>query len=364
MNLQEKVRELHRSIENQSRQRRNAPALPEMAALDLDGLRQSCGRLYQLRNAVGQIPPSPETLRARIGFRLVQAVQRLLFWYTPPINRFHSETAAALEHALRLLEYHFAQAEAQQCEIRRLRNDILSNRSAPPAGSGGTASSNGGGEVFGWLQFPMLEQWRGTEAETAGKLDVYLRYTRAIGVPSGTWLDLGCGRGEWVRLASAAGWPARGIESSVEATAFCRALGLEVEQADALEWLRGAADESLAVITAFHVIEHWPAADLLLVIREAARTLKPGGLLICETPDPANLLVASHHFWLDPTHHRPVPMELLEFFFLNSGITVVEKLHLNPPPESQRLPFDDLEFVRRLNEHLYGTQDYALIGRR
>ena len=186
--------------------------------------------------------------------------------------------------------------------------------------------------------------------------------TGNLPVPEGPWLDLGCGRGEWLAIAGEAGHTVVGVDSNPASVGYCQELGLNVAEEDALRYLRALPSQSVAVVTAFHVIEHCPAADLLALVRESVRALKPGGLLIFETPDPANLLMASHLFWRDPSHRSPVPMFLLELIFEYFGLTVIERLRLNRPPAAERLPFDELEFVQRLNEHLYGPQDYALIG--
>ncbi len=47
------------------------------------------GRLEQLRAVCAQIgksPKVPDTVRGRVGARLVSLVQRMLFWYTPPLQ--------------------------------------------------------------------------------------------------------------------------------------------------------------------------------------------------------------------------------------------------------------------------------------
>ena len=146
--------------------------------------------------------------------------------------------------------------------------------------------------------------------------------------------------------------------------AHCCAKGLNAEQADALGYLRALKSESLAVVTAFHAVEHFPVGYFLALMQEAVRALQPGGLLIIETPNPANLLMGSFHFWNDPTHCRPIPPALLEFVYQYFGLKVVQRLDLNPPPQNERLPYDEIGVVHRLNESLYGPQDYGLIGRR
>ena len=59
------------------------------------------------------------------------------------------------------------------------------------------------------------------------------------------------------------------------------------------------------------------------------RVLRPGGLAIFETPNPENVLVGSNFFYLDPTHHHPLPSELMQFLFESRGFDRVEVLNLH-----------------------------------
>ena len=56
--------------------------------------------------------------------------------------------------------------------------------------------------------------------------------------------------------------------------------------------------------------------------------LMPGGLLILETPNPENLVVGTSHFYLDPTHQRPIPPELLSFLPEYYGFAKLKTLRL------------------------------------
>jgi len=90
--------------------------------------------------------------------------------------------------------------------------------------------------------------------------------------------------------------------------------------------------------------------------------LKPGGLLILETPNPKNLMVASQGFYLDPTHLKPLPPEMLRFFVEAAGFSNCQVLELQPGPFPQ--DYESLKIPGHLNQLLYGPRDYGLIGRR
>jgi O-antigen chain-terminating methyltransferase len=366
------VREFRRRAEMEMRRVPPVHANPlETGPDELESFLAAYARLHDSHNVVGQMPPSPHTFRARMGSHLVRAVQRMLFWYTPQIVRFQSDVASALSSAGRLFEMQLRQLAAQREEIQRLRaelNAVRASSNAPHRRSNGSAArvseAPAASPLLDAFLFAACDSLRGPECETRQKLGIYLWTLRGLSVPPGPWLDLGCGRGEWLEIVCSAGERAQGVDSNPAAVAYCRDKGLNAVEREAGDSLRAAPSQSLAVITAFHLVEHLPPAELLALVREAARVLVPGGLLVLETPDPANLVVGSHRFWQDPTHCRPIPLLLLESILQYFGFTVAERLRLNPSPPEEQLPFGELEFVRRMNESLYGPQDYGIIGRR
>src|SRR5712691_3869708 len=111
MNVQSKVHAISVRVRQQAAERVTL-ALPnganERQVSELDALRAAYSRMYHARNAVGQMPPSPNTFRARVGQFLVKCVQRMLFWYTPQILRFQNESAAIADCAGNLFELQLA----------------------------------------------------------------------------------------------------------------------------------------------------------------------------------------------------------------------------------------------------------------
>jgi SAM-dependent methyltransferase len=205
-------------------------------------------------------------------------------------------------------------------------------------------------------------QFRGTRADIKARARVYLeRLTKAgIGSAEMPVLDLGCGRGEWLELLQDHGLHARGVDLNPIFVEENRQRGLAVSEGEGLQALRALPDASLGAVTAFHVIEHLPFDHWLAIIDEAVRVLKPGGAAIFETPNPANLLVASSRFYLDPTHRNPLPSPLVRFIAEARGLTSVEVVELHPAP----LAFSGMDPVlsAQLNHHFSSGQDYAVIG--
>ncbi|MYM23174.1 methyltransferase domain-containing protein [Duganella sp. FT135W] len=164
------------------------------------------------------------------------------------------------------------------------------------------------------------DRYRGSRDTITQRLRAYQPFVAPLLDDSpATALDLGCGRGEWLELLGEYGLAARGIDLDDGMLAACRERGLQVETMDALAALRAAPDGSLALVSAFHLVEHIPFDMVRELIDEALRALRPGGLLILETPNPENLVVGASSFYMDPSHLRPIPPLLLDFAVEHAG---------------------------------------------
>lgn len=159
--------------------------------------------------------------------------------------------------------------------------------------------------------------------------------------------------------------PAEGLDASDAMVHECRQRGLVATHGDALGHLKTVEPNSLAAVTAMHVVEHLPYADLIRLFGEAFRVLRPGGVIVFETPNPENVLVGSCSFWNDPTHTRPLPPEILLHLAEWRGFAGTEVMRLHPYEKWQHLPAEgDAALASRLNELFYGAQDYAVIARK
>lgn len=208
------------------------------------------------------------------------------------------------------------------------------------------------------------DQFRGTRAEVKQRLQAYLPLVKQaqVGGKQTPILDVGCGRGEWLELLSEEGLNASGIDSNRMMILRCRQRKLDVVQADLMDHLQGLPDAALGAVTGFHIVEHLPIETLVSFLNETVRVVKPGGLIILETPNPQNVLVGTCNFYFDPTHRNPLPSPVMKFLLDSRGFTGVEVLSLNPSDETPVTGESDL--VRRFNQYFYGPMDYAVIGRR
>jgi O-antigen chain-terminating methyltransferase len=208
---------------------------------------------------------------------------------------------------------------------------------------------------FDYTRF--AERFRGAEDYVKKGQQFYLPYfagRREV-------LDIGCGRGEFLELMHHAGVPARGIDLSRESVELCRQKGLQAETADLFVYLADLPEAALDGIFSAQVVEHLPPERLPEMIRLAASRLARDGVLAIETPNPECLAIFASHFYLDPTHTRPVPHALMAFYMEESGLGGIEVHRLSPAIESMpalaSLPED-------FRQAFFGGLDYAIIGRK
>jgi O-antigen chain-terminating methyltransferase len=174
-------------------------------------------------------------------------------------------------------------------------------------------------------------------------------------------IDIGCGRGEFLEVAREAGMIARGIDLNAECVALCRSKGLSAERADAFEYLAGLPDHSLGGVFCSQVVEHLTPERVPELIQLIGRKLHPGGLLIVETPNPECLAIFATHFYIDPSHTRPVPAPLLRFYLEESGFGNIYIDKLEPAIESMTAVGFLPDPVR---QSFFDGLDYAIVGRK
>jgi SAM-dependent methyltransferase len=244
---------------------------------------------------------------------------------------------------------------------RRLTSLLEAARAQPPGAPSSLLDSLAAEEdhMLDPLYASFEDQFRGDREEVKSRLRVYLPILKNAAVTADA-LDIGCGRGEWLELLKSDGVQGRGVDHNRVFIDQCRQIGLDVVEADALAYLRSLPEKSLSVITSFHLVEHLAFEELIRLLDEMVRTLRSGGVLILETPNPENFMVGSHNFYADPTHRNPIPAPTLKFLLESRGLGRIEIMKLRPW-DAAKIDGDS-EIIKRFNEYFYSAPDYGIVG--
>ena len=287
----------------------------------------------QLRSELAEQVTKQQQLRSEIDEQLQQFAKRQ--------QRAHDELAA------------------QEARLGVLLEEV--NRNADPSSSFAQLAAEESDHLLDGFYASFEDQFRGERDEVRRRLEVYVPTLKEAQI-TGDVLDIGCGRGEWLQLLESEGIKAQGVDRNRVFVDECRRAGLIVTEADALTHLRSLPSESLNAITSFHLVEHLPFETLIKLLDEMVRTLKRGGLLILETPNPENLLVGGCNFYADPTHRHPIPSQTLQFLLESRGLHDIKILKLRPWDEA-RIEGDS-EIIKRFNDMFYSAPDYGIIATR
>ena len=222
---------------------------------------------------------------------------------------------------------------------------------------------SGLGAVMDSFYHRLENKYRGTVSDIRNRLRIYMPEVEGAVIRTGgkPVMDIGCGRGEWLELLNDADITAIGIDTNPVQIGEVQEKGLDARHGDARSALTEAEDNSLACITAHHLIEHLPFEEVLWITREAMRVLAPGGLLLFETPNVRNILVGATSFHNDPTHRHPMTDPVLNVLFETVGFHPIETRHLHPHEklaEFMAKPGFDPELANLM----FGAQDLAILG--
>lgn len=219
-----------------------------------------------------------------------------------------------------------------------------------------------------------MDRFRGSFGHLRGLHHIYLPLFQNR---PGRVLDLGCGRGEFLEMLRFEGIEAWGCEIDPVMIEICRRHDVVTEPKDALTALRDVEDASLGGIFASQVIEHLYPGELLELLTLSRRKLAPGGVVALESLNPQSMGVLAKSYYKDLDHKQPIDPDYLGRLMELAGFEKVQVRKIRPFEDPEKLPdlppADRLglppeaaralgEIVRRLNDTVWGPQDYYVAG--
>lgn len=223
--------------------------------------------------------------------------------------------------------------------------------------------------VYDVLDYGKFEKhFRGATEDIKNRQRIYLPYL----CNKHKVIDLGCGRGEFLELLRENNISAEGVDLYEKFVNECHLKGLTVWKTGALEFLEELQDCSVDGIVSFQLVEHLSSKDMVTLCERAYEKLIDGGTLILETPNPTSLAIYTNYFYVDMTHQRPVHPLTLQYILQNAGFSNVEILYTEGSRDEYRIPLLELEncpqidayneAIQKLNDKIWGSQDYAIIA--
>lgn len=176
-------------------------------------------------------------------------------------------------------------------------------------------------------------------------------------------LDVGFGAGWLLRAASDQNWSCWGTEVVAESIETARSAGWRVFEGDLTDAKFPA--NHFDVITFVEVLEH--LADPLAYLKEAARVLRPGGLLYGTTPNArganARILGLDWSIYTPPEHLQLFTPRALRKAVGSAGLDLVQTrteglnpIELTAARRRQTTPINRVEIGYVLNERLVGSR--------
>ena len=290
------------------------------------------------------------------GF-IKKVIRKLTWWYIEPIvvhdnmvNMINNNIFTSLKNIMFILK------DIEECNS--ISSVTVNNKSVKKMENA---------DIVNYSDFE--NKYRGSEKEIMSRLSRYLVYFKE----NDNFLDLGCGRGEFIELVQQAKVNAIGIDMNKTFVNECRKKGLKVVRSDLFSYLYTVDNGSLDVISSIQVVEHLSTLQLKKLISLSYEKLKKGGILILETQNPKSVFGLTNNFYIDPTHMRPVHPELLKYLGQEAGFNILKEEYpeyawVNEGSLPRIEGFEENDSIQELNKKfeylnnlLYGSTDYDII---
>jgi SAM-dependent methyltransferase len=228
---------------------------------------------------------------------------------------------------------------------------------------------------FNGLNFFIFEdRFRGSREEIKKQQSNFVNYFEGCK----NVLEIGCGRGEFLELLRENGIMGHGVDVDGDMVDFCASKGLNSEKIDALSYLEKIDDNSLDGIFLDQVVEHLDPEYIIKMLRLCHKKLNYGYYILIETVNPLSL-VSLANFYLDLSHKKPIHPETLKFLMVSVNFNEIETKFFSPVADEARLRKINADVadesnrklievynynIDMLNNILYGSQDYVVIGKK
>lgn len=150
-------------------------------------------------------------------------------------------------------------------------------------------------------------------------------------------VDLACGDADFVALLLAQGIDAVGVDADVKTCADAQAKGLPVICQNVFDYLAAAPSDSVDGIFSAHLVEHLAYPQVIELIQQAMRILRPGGRIVLVTPDCRSLFSHLEMYYLHFGHVSFYHPRLLRFLLEHEGFGDIGD-GVNPNTASPLLP--------------------------
>jgi hypothetical protein len=126
------VRAENREFEEVARVARRA--IPGHLPAVIARLRASTASLEEAVSRIGEIPPGPQTVRARLGAFAVRVMQRSLFWLVPSVRSAQQNIVSAFRDHVAVTEEILKALQHTNLQLELLRRSVEADAQSQPRG--------------------------------------------------------------------------------------------------------------------------------------------------------------------------------------------------------------------------------------
>lgn len=159
------------------------------------------------------------------------------------------------------------------------------------------------------------------------KQSFYLPHLKHARTSASPFLDLGCGRGEFLQILRDNDIVAKGVEVNRLEAEMLQKEGFAVHNQDLFEFLETNTD-TWSGMSLIHVIEHLDTVKVIDMFDRLSASVERDGALIIETINP-HCPLAFASFYMDHTHVKPYAPEVIAYHMQRVGFVDVKILYTN-----------------------------------